>query len=230
MAHAADIVAVELKGATHAGEGARFVAAYFKNGCYLRESVGSSGGGGDVHDSEAGCAPAAVLAPLFAAAEKGGDDERGVAVTVVDSKGGRTEKRAILPLDDLRLPTWYAPLPAPAVGKGPQLLAINREKGRSRLQATLTADGSVWCLRTVPATGGEPALPKKRLEPPKDAPALLANILAGLTAGAFEGNADTGLEAALPGGERQAVRKQALADQAYQRFVAQLGALGFPTR
>jgi hypothetical protein len=230
MAHAADIAAIELKGETNAGEGSRFVSVYFKNGCYLREAVGGSGGGGRVHDSEAGCAAPAVLAPLFAAAEKGETDARGIAVTLVDSKGARTEKQVSLPLEDLKLPTWYAPLPSPPVGRGPQLLAINREKGRTRLQATLTADGSVWCLRTVPATGGDPVLPKKRLEPLKNAAALLGKILAGVTAAALEGDADTGVEAALAGGERQAVRKQAPADEAYQRFVEQLGALGFPTR
>jgi hypothetical protein len=57
--------AIETHSNTRAGEGSIGLRRVFRNGCYQSESRGSPGGGADVHDSEAGCADAAVFQGLF---------------------------------------------------------------------------------------------------------------------------------------------------------------------
>ncbi len=65
-ARAAQVSAVEIVFATHAGEGATGRKRFMRDGCYQIESGGSTGGAGYARGSQAGCHLLADVAAVFA--------------------------------------------------------------------------------------------------------------------------------------------------------------------
>jgi len=246
-----EIAAIEVPFDTRAGEGATGVKRFARDGCYAVESEGSTGGAQRVRESQAGCHGLADVAEMFrrvdafaakeALAPAGGAR---AGVTLVRSDGSRWVAAGVDA--DLALARaldgmpgenqWYAKPPAPASGKGPQLLVLSaaptgRGTGHS-LEAMLAADGRWWCHRSVPtAEGGEPRLPAQR--PARlsaaDASARLGRILQGASPTGEVTEADlldpdarqASVEVAVAGRARAPLRPR-LARMVVMHFVAEM--------
>jgi len=92
-ARAAQVSAVEITFATHAGEGAAGRKRFMRDGCYQSESAGGTGGAGYARDSQAGChLPADVAAAFAKLAAVGAEALTREATTPADAtRGARAE-------------------------------------------------------------------------------------------------------------------------------------------
>jgi len=136
---------------------------------------------------------------------------------------------------------WYVTPPKPALGAGAQMIALSARKvGRSgdrTLQASLVANGSWWCYRSIPTQGSDApttfSQPPPKPLPPAKAAAILDRVLAGISARALAADEAKGLviperdiqvEAAVGSGPRTAIRSTTAVTGVATRFGGEMRA------
>jgi hypothetical protein len=135
---------------------------------------------------------------------------------------------------------WYVTPPKPALGAGAQMIALSARKGgrsgTSMLQASLVANGSWWCHRSIATQRSDAptfSQPIPKPLPAARAAAILDRVLAGISARALADDEAKGLaiperdiqvEAAVGSGPRTAVRSTPAVTRVAARFGGEMRA------